>query len=117
MASALIVDGVKKIFGRNTVVDGVSFTVEPQEIMGLVGPNGAGKTTTIRMALDIIRPDAGSVALFGSAPTRQALQRVGYLPEERGLYQKSALNDVLRYLGRLKGLSAKETPSHGPMPC
>ncbi len=111
MASALTVDGVKKIFGRNTVVDGVSFTVEPQEIMGLVGPNGAGKTTTIRMALDIIRPDAGSVALFGSAPNRQALQRVGYLPEERGLYQKSALSDVLRYLGRLKGLSAKAAQS------
>lgn len=111
MASALTVDGVKKIFGRNTVVDGVSFTVEPQEIMGLVGPNGSGKTTTIRMALDIIHPDAGSVALFGSAPTRQALQRVGYLPEERGLYQKSVLNDVLRYLGRLKGLSAKDAQS------
>ena len=108
MASALNVDGVKKVFGRATVVDGVSFTVEPQEILGLVGPNGAGKTTTIRMALDIIHPDAGSVALFGSAPTRQALQRVGYLPEERGLYQKAVVSDVLRYLGRLKGLSAKD---------
>ena len=111
VASALVVDDVKKVFGRTTVVDGVSFTVEPQEIMGLVGPNGAGKTTTIRMALDIIHPDAGSVALFGSRPNRQALQRVGYLPEERGLYQKSVLNDVLRYLGRLKGLSAKDAQS------
>ena len=108
MASALAIDGVTKVYGRNTVVDNVSFRVEPQEIIGLVGPNGAGKTTTIRMALDIIHPDSGSVALFGSAPTRQALQRVGYLPEERGLYQKSPLNDVLRYLGRLKGLSGKE---------
>lgn len=108
MASALTVDGVKKIYGRNTVVDGVSFTLEPQEILGLVGPNGAGKTTTIRMALDIIRPDAGSVALFGGPPTRQTLQRVGYLPEERGLYQKAVVSDVLRYLGRLKGLSSKD---------
>ena len=108
MASALTVDGVSKIYGRTTVVDGVSFTVEPQEILGLVGPNGAGKTTTIRMALDIIHPDSGSVALFGSGPTRKALQRVGYLPEERGLYQKAVLTDVLRYLGRLKGLSAKD---------
>ncbi len=108
MASALTVDGVSKTFGRTTVVDGVSFTLEPQEILGLVGPNGAGKTTTIRMALDIIHPDAGSVALFGSGPTRRALQRVGYLPEERGLYQKAVLTDVLRYLGRLKGLSAKD---------
>ena len=73
-----------------------------------MGPNGAGKTTTIRMALDIIHPDTGAVALFGSAPTRQALQRVGYLPEERGLYQKAVLRDVLRYLGRLKGLSNKD---------
>ncbi len=108
MASALTVDGVSKIYGRTTVVDGVSFTVGPQEILGLVGPNGAGKTTTIRMALDIIHPDSGSVALFGSGPTRKALQRVGYLPEERGLYQKAVLTDVLRYLGRLKGLSAKD---------
>ncbi len=108
MTNALVVDGVSKVYGHTTVVDGVSFTVEPREILGLVGPNGAGKTSTIRMALDIIRPDAGSVALFGGPPTRQALRRVGYLPEERGLYQKSALSDVLRYLGRLKGLSAKD---------
>ena len=108
MASALAIEGVTKVYGRNTVVDDVSFTVEPQEILGLVGPNGAGKTTTIRMALDIIHADTGAVALFGSAPTRQALQRVGYLPEERGLYQKAVLRDVLRYLGRLKGLSNKD---------
>ena len=108
MASALAIESVTKVYGRNTVVDDVSFTVEPQEILGLVGPNGAGKTTTIRMALDIIHPDTGAVALFGSAPTRQALQRVGYLPEERGLYQKAVLRDVLRYLGRLKGLSNKD---------
>ena len=108
MASALAIEGVTKVYGRTTVVDDVSFTVEPQEILGLVGPNGAGKTTTIRMALDIIHPDTGVVALFGSAPTRQALQRIGYLPEERGLYQKAVLRDVLRYLGRLKGLSNKD---------
>jgi ABC-2 type transport system ATP-binding protein len=108
VASALAIEGVTKVYGRTTVVDDVSFTVEPQEILGLVGPNGAGKTTTIRMALDIIHPDTGAVALFGSAPTRQALQRVGYLPEERGLYQKAVLRDVLRYLGRLKGLSNKD---------
>ena len=108
MASALAIEGVTKVYGRTTVVDDVSFTVEPQEILGLVGPNGAGKTTTIRMALDIIHPDTGAVALFGSAPTRQALQRVGYLPEERGLYQKAVLRDVLRYLGRLKGLSNRD---------
>ena len=111
MTSALVVNDVSKVYGRTTVVDGVSFSVEPREILGLVGPNGAGKTTTIRMALDIIRPDAGSVALFGGPPTRQALRRVGYLPEERGLYQKSVLSDVLRYLGRLKGLSARDAKS------
>ena len=111
MASALSVDCVKKVYGRATVVDDVSFSLEPQEILGLVGPNGAGKTTTIRMALDIIRPDSGAVALFGGPPTRQALRRVGYLPEERGLYQKAVVSDVLRYLGRLKGLSGKDAQS------
>ena len=84
----------------------MSFSIEPGETFGLVGPNGSGKTTTIRMALDIIRPDAGTVALMGGPPTREALSRVGYLPEERGLYQKSKVTDILTYLGRLKRLDA-----------
>jgi len=88
------------------VVDHVSLVVERGETFGLLGPNGSGKTTTIRMALDIIRPESGSVSLLGGMPTRQALTRVGYLPEERGLYQKSKVIDTLVYLGRLKRMDA-----------
>ncbi len=106
MTSALEVQEVTKAYSGRTVVDGVSFSVEPGETFGLVGPNGSGKTTTIRMALDIIRPDAGTVALMGGAPTREALSKVGYLPEERGLYQKSKVTEILTYLGRLKRLDA-----------
>ena len=106
MTVALEVQEVTKAYSGRTVVDGVSFSIEPGETFGLVGPNGSGKTTTIRMALDIIRPDAGTVALMGGPPTREALSRVGYLPEERGLYQKSKVTDILTYLGRLKRLDA-----------
>ena len=103
---ALEINEVAKVYGRRAVVDKVSFVVERGEIFGLVGPNGSGKTTTIRMALDIIRPDAGRVGLLGGMPTRDALMRIGYLPEERGLYRKERVLDILRYFGRLKGLAA-----------
>ena len=103
---ALEINEVTKIYGRRAVVDKVSFMVERGEIFGLVGPNGSGKTTTIRMALDIIRPDAGRLSLLGGMPTRDALMRIGYLPEERGLYRKERVLDILRYFGRLKGLPA-----------
>ena len=103
---ALEISEVTKVYGRRAVVDKVSFGVERGEIFGLVGPNGSGKTTTIRMALDIIRPEAGRVSLLGGMPTRDALMRIGYLPEERGLYKKERVGDILRYFGRLKGLPA-----------
>ena len=104
--SALEVHEVTKVYDRRTVVDHVSLSVEPGEIFGLLGPNGSGKTTTIRMALDIIRPDSGSIRLLQGMPMREALSRVGYLPEERGLYQRSKVVDILTYLGRLKRLDA-----------
>ena len=103
---ALELNEVTKVYGRRAVVDKVSFVVERGEIFGLVGPIGSGKTTTIRMALDIIRPDAGRLSLLGGMPTRDALMRIGYLPEERGLYRKERVLDILRYFGRLKGLAA-----------
>ena len=102
---ALEINEVTKVYGRRAVVDKVSFVVERGEIFGLVGPNGSGKTTTIRMALDIIRPDSGRLSLLGGLPTRDALMRIGYLPEERGLYRKERVLDILRYFGRLKGLA------------
>ena len=103
---ALEVRELVKTFGGRRVVNGVSFELQRGEIFGFLGPNGSGKTTTMRMALDLIRPDSGSVALLGAMPTRRALRRVGYLPEERGLFRRARVIDVLRYLGRLKGLEA-----------
>ena len=103
---ALEVRELVKTFGGRRVVNGVSFELQRGEIFGFLGPNGSGKTTTMRMALDLIRPDSGTVSIFGSPLTRHVLRRVGYLPEERGLFQRARVLDVLRYMGRLKGLSA-----------
>ena len=108
MGPALEVNNITKIYGHKTVVDDVTFQVDQGEIFGLLGPNGSGKTTIIRIALDIIRPDSGSVALLGGMSTRDALARVGYLPEERGLYQRSRVLEILTYLGRLKRLDSKQ---------
>lgn len=106
MNVALEINDVTKVYDSRAVVDHVSLVVKRGETFGLLGPNGSGKTTTIRMALDIIRPESGNVSLLGGMPTRQALTRVGYLPEERGLYQKSKAIDILIYLGRLKRMDA-----------
>lgn len=86
-------------------VDGVSFEVSAGEIFGLLGPNGAGKTSLIRMIVDILRPDAGVIQVFGRPMAADLQHRVGYLPEERGLYQQHKVGDVLRFLAELKGLS------------
>jgi len=103
--STLAIEGLTKTFGERKAVDEVSFHVRPGEIFGFLGPNGSGKTTTIRMALDIIRPDSGTVSLFGSRPRLMTLREVGYLPEEAGLPPKARVLDTVRYLARLKGLS------------
>lgn len=107
-AFALTVDDLTKTFGERRVVDGVSFSVQEGEVFGFLGPNGSGKTTTIRMALDIIRPDGGSVSILGSRPELSVLHRVGYLPEAAGLPQKTRVIDTIRYLARLKGLAREE---------
>ena len=88
-ASAPVVQatGLWKRFGDVTAVQDVSLSVRPGEIIGLVGPNGAGKTTTIRMLLDITQPDEGEVSVFGASMNPDARERIGYLPEERGLYR------------------------------
>ena len=96
-----------KRFGEVTAVADVSFTVEPGEIFGLLGPNGAGKTTTIRMMMDIFRPDAGEVTVFGGKLDLAKKRRIGYLPEERGLYKEQKLEPTLMYLATLKGLDEK----------
>ena len=116
MPDALTLDNLVKTYGDRRVVDGVSLEIHPGEIFGLVGPNGSGKTTTIRMGLDIIRPDSGSVALFGMPISRDSLARVGYLPEERGLYQRSKVTSILTYLARLKRLDGPPQ-GRGRMSC
>lgn len=100
--------GLRKSFGSVRAVDGVSFEVYPGEIFGLLGPNGAGKTTTIRMMLDIFRPDAGDVKVFGGRLDEAKKHRIGYLPEERGLYMDLKLEPTLVYLATLKGLDEGE---------
>jgi ABC-2 type transport system ATP-binding protein len=100
--------GLYKSFGSVRAVDGVSFEVYPGEIFGLLGPNGAGKTTTIRMMLDIFRPDRGEVKVFGGRIDEAKKRRIGYLPEERGLYKDLKLEPTLVYLATLKGLDEGE---------
>jgi ABC-2 type transport system ATP-binding protein len=97
---------ISKSFGGNAVVKDVSFTLEQGEVFGLVGPNGAGKTTTIRMLMDIIKPDSGEIRLFGRSLEEDIKNRIGYLPEERGLYRKMRVFDSLIYLASLKDVEA-----------
>ncbi len=97
-----ITDLVKR-YGDVAAVDGLSFSVERGELFGLLGPNGAGKTTSIRIIMDILQPDEGEVAILGRPPGK-AKDRVGYLPEERGLYRDLKVLDTLVYLGELKGV-------------
>jgi ABC-2 type transport system ATP-binding protein len=106
---AIDVRNVVKRYDEHIAVRDLSLQVPRGTVYGLLGPNGAGKTTTIRMILDIILPDAGTIALFGAPNTApHALDRVGYLPEERGLYKKMQVRRVLLFLAELKGLNARD---------
>jgi ABC-2 type transport system ATP-binding protein len=98
-------EGIEKSYGQTAALRGVSFDVGTGEIFGLLGPNGAGKSTLIRILMDIIRADRGEVRVFGEPRKRHHLDRLGYLPEERGLYTKQPVLDVMTYFGALKGLS------------
>jgi ABC-2 type transport system ATP-binding protein len=108
MQPSLELRDVRKSFGDFVAVAGVSMVVPPGTIFGLLGPNGAGKTTTIRMILDIIAPDSGEVLLFGRPRRPEDLERIGYLPEERGLYRKMTVVEHLAFLGELHGLGRKD---------
>jgi ABC-2 type transport system ATP-binding protein len=105
---AVVLDGVWKRFGTMDVVQDLSFDLRSGEILGFLGPNGAGKTTTMRMILDIIRPDRGRIAVFGSAPGVEHQDRVGYLPEDRGLYRDVPVLETLTYFGALRGMSTAD---------
>ena len=101
---------ISKAFGDVQAVDDVSFDVFPGEILGLLGPNGAGKTTTIRIMLDIFGPDSGHVKLFGGKLDENKKNRIGYMPEERGLYKDQKLEPTLVYLAGLKGMESRLFP-------
>jgi ABC-2 type transport system ATP-binding protein len=102
---ALVLSEVTKTFAKRFVaVDRFSLRVPPGEVLGFLGPNGAGKTTTLRMVMNITLPDSGTIEVLGQAPGPATADRVGYLPEERGLYRKLTVSATLRYFGRLKGL-------------
>jgi ABC-2 type transport system ATP-binding protein len=103
------VNHISKSFGPQKVLNQVSFDVKPGEIFGLLGPNGAGKTTCIRIVLDIFKPDSGSIKIFNSSMSEEKKNLIGYLPEERGLYQDINLENCLTYLASLKGLSDAES--------
>lgn len=104
----LVMTGATKRFGAFTAVQSLSFDVPAGQIIGFLGPNGAGKSTSLRMALGVMAPDEGEVALFGARPEINALKRVGFLPEERGLYKKMTARDTITYFARLKGMSAAD---------
>ncbi len=106
MPAVEVID-VVKAYEEKVAVDGLSFSVEKGEVFGLIGPNGAGKTTTIRMMMDIIQPDAGQVAIFGEIPSEATKSRLGYLPEERGLYKKLSVIETISYLASLKGMNSR----------
>jgi ABC-2 type transport system ATP-binding protein len=105
---SLRVSHVTKRFGEFTAVDDLSFDVRAGRVFGFLGPNGAGKTTTIRMIVGITVPDEGTVELFGERVSPHLQNRIGYLPEERGLYKKMKVVDQLKYFAALKGISGGE---------
>jgi len=110
-AATVEVREVWKRYGDTDVVADLSFEVHPGEVLGFLGPNGSGKTTTMRMILDIVRPARGAIKVFGGAPGVQHQDRVGYLPEDRGLYRDVPIIETLTYFGALRGLSEAEARS------
>lgn len=106
MENAIELEGVEKRFGAKVAVDGLSLEVPRGCIYGFLGPNGAGKTTTLRMIIGIFHPDAGRVSVLGQSDPASVKERIGYLPEERGLYEKMRVRDLMTYFGQLKGMEA-----------
>jgi ABC-2 type transport system ATP-binding protein len=98
------VNHVLKTYGNRAAVNDVSFDVNQGEIFGLIGPNGAGKTTTIRMMMDIIKPDSGEIKIMGEKLNEDSKNKIGYLPEERGLYKKMSVMETILYFASLKGV-------------
>ncbi|HEX5869223.1 MAG TPA: ATP-binding cassette domain-containing protein [Longimicrobium sp.] len=115
MSNALLLDGVSKSYASHNAVKNLSLSVPAGTIYGILGPNGAGKSTTLRMVMNIIIRDAGTISLLGADPERDrgVLQRVGYLPEERGLYKKMTVIDVITFFAELKGVERQTAVREG----
>src|SRR4051812_3793715 len=109
MSDALILEGVSKRFSAHTAVDQLSLSVPSGTIYGILGPNGAGKSTTLRMVMNIIARDAGRISLLGRDPAadQTVLRQVGFLPEERGVYRKMKVTDVIVFFAELKGVNRR----------
>lgn len=104
MTNAVSMQGVRKTFGSKVAVEGIDLTIPEGTIYGFIGPNGAGKTTTIRMIMSILFPDRGELSVLGKKSAVESKDRIGYLPEERGIYKKMKVGSFLMHMGRLKGL-------------
>jgi ABC-2 type transport system ATP-binding protein len=104
MANAVSMEGVRKTFGKKVAVEGIDLAIPEGSIYGFIGPNGAGKTTTIRMIMSILFPDRGELSVLGKKSAVESKDRIGYLPEERGIYKKMKVGAFLKHIGRLKGL-------------
>jgi len=115
ISKMLILDGLRKQFDGAYAVNNVSFEVDKGDVYGFLGPNGAGKTTTIRMIMGIIHPDKGSIVLNGNDINALGRQNLGYLPEDRGLYQKQRLEEILHYFGSLRGLEKLDAKKKSSM--
>jgi ABC-2 type transport system ATP-binding protein len=107
-SATVVLDHITKSFGDFTAVNDLSLAVRAGRIYGLLGPNGAGKTTTIRMIVNITAPDSGQITVFGKQITPELQDRIGYLPEERGLYKKMKVGDQLKFFAELKSVPGKE---------
>ncbi len=105
---AVLLNSLQKSFGEVRAVNNLSVTVPQASVYGFLGPNGAGKTTTLRMIMNIICPDSGQIRIFGNSSVEQAKARIGYMPEERGLYRKMTVAKVLAFFGAIKGLTGNE---------
>jgi ABC-2 type transport system ATP-binding protein len=113
MSDAIVLDRVRKNFGDFVAVNDISLHVPRGSIYGFLGPNGAGKTTTIRMMMSIFYPDSGSITILGEPNSERIKDRLGYLPEEKGLYKNMKAGDLVAYFGRLKGMSKSDARTKG----
>ncbi len=115
MESAVELQGINKAFGRTRAIENLDLVVSKGSTYGIIGPSGAGKTTAIRMIMSILLPDSGRLSVLGAPSALEAKDRIGYLPEERGVYRKMRVGDFLTYMGRLKGCSRSRAEARARM--